>query len=90
MALRPKDERIAIYFDLLCGIISSAIALIGIFYVFFTHRIISTGWFTVSLIFWIGYLVFSFTIIGFGIYVWKREKHFDSSKQRTDLRAPIA
>lgn len=84
-----KDERKAIYFDIICGIISSVLALTGIAFAAISHRIFSMGWFTVSVIFWTGYLLISFFLIGLGIYTWKKEKNFDSIEQRKDLKAPI-
>ena len=84
-----KNERINIYFDIICGITSSVLSLIGIFYVFLTHRITSIGWFTAGLIFWFGYLAFAFFLIGLGIIAWRREKSYNSSEPRKDLKAPI-
>lgn len=42
---RDKKERQGIYFDLICGIISSVISLTGIFYVAITGRIRNWGMF---------------------------------------------
>ena len=84
-----KTERRAIYFDIICGIISSVLALTGIAFAAISHRIYSMGWFTVSVTFWTGYLLFSFFLIGLGIYTWKKEKNFDSIEPRKDIKAPI-
>jgi len=88
-ARKIKDERKAIYFDIICGIISSVFALTILTVVAISHRIFSMGWFTVSVIFWTGYLLSSFFLIGLGIYTLKKEKNFDSIEQRKDLKAPI-
>lgn len=84
-----KTERKAIYFDIICGIISSTLALTGLTFAVISQRIFSMGWFTVSVIFWTGYLLSSFFLIGLGIYTWKKEKNFDSIEPRKDLKAPI-
>ncbi|TET55939.1 MAG: hypothetical protein E3J52_12720 [Promethearchaeota archaeon] len=84
-----KNERKAIYFDIICGIISSVLALTGLTFAAISKRIFSMGWFTVSVTFWTGYLLFSFFLIGLGIYTWKKEKNFDSMEPRKDLKAPI-
>lgn len=84
-----KRERKALYFDFICGIISSVLALTGLTVVAISHRIFSMGWFTVSVIFWTSYALFSFFLIGLGIYTWKKEKNFDSIEPRKDLKAPI-
>jgi len=84
-----KHERKAIYFDIFCGITSSVIALTGITCAVIFKRVISIGWFTIGLTFWVGYLVFSFFLIGLGIYTWYKEKNLDKSAPKKDLRAPI-
>ena len=84
-----KDERIALYFDLICGVVTSSVALTGLTYVFVSHRIFSIGWFTISITFWLGFLLLSLLLIGYGIYTYQKNKHFDSSEPRKDLKAPI-
>lgn len=86
---QAKNERKALYFDIICGITSTVLALTGIIFAAISHRIFSMGWFTVSITFWTGYLLFSFYLIGLGIYTWKKEKNFDKFEPRKDLRAPI-
>ncbi len=84
-----KDERKAIYFDVICGIISSVLAFSGLAFAAISNRIFNMGWLTVSVTFWTAYLLFSFFLIGLGIYTWKMNKNFDSKKPIKDLRAPI-
>ncbi|MFW9819829.1 MAG: hypothetical protein ACFFE5_09485 [Candidatus Thorarchaeota archaeon] len=84
-----KDERAALYFDIVCGITSSIISLTGITFAVIFNRVASVGWFTISLTFWGGYLAFSFYLIALGIYSWYREKNFDEHAPRKDLKAPI-
>ncbi len=84
-----KSERKGIYFDIICGITSSVIALTGITMAVIFNRVASIGWFTISVTFWGGYLAFSFFLIGLGIYTWRKEKNFDKYQPRTDLKAPM-
>ena len=60
---RAKKERRAIYFDIICGIVSSIISLSGITYVAILNLVVNIGWFTVGLTFWVGYLIFSISIL---------------------------
>ncbi len=84
-----KDERVAIYFDVICGLISSVLALSGLVYAAISNRIFNMGWFAVSVTFWTAYSLFSFFLIGLGIYTWKKNKNFDIKQLRKDLKAPI-
>lgn len=86
---RAKKERRAIYFDIICGLVSSIISLSGIAYVAILNLVVDIGWFTVGLTFWVGYLMFSIFLIGVGIYTWHKEKNFEKYEQRKDLKAPI-
>jgi hypothetical protein len=84
-----KSERKSIYFDIMCGITSSIIALTGIAWAVVFNRVASIGWFTISVTFWGGYLAFSFFLISLGIYTWHKEKNLDKYKPKKDLKAPI-
>jgi hypothetical protein len=86
---RVRKERQAVYFDLICGNLSSFLALTGIFYVAITQRIRNIGMFITGAAFWIFYLIFSFFLIGMGIYLWYKEKHWDEMTARKDLKPPI-
>jgi len=86
---RDKKERQAIYFDLICGIISSILALTGIFYVAITQRIRNMGMFITGAAFWFFYLIFSLFLIGMGIYLWYKEKYWDEKTYKKDLKPPI-
>ena len=72
-----KSERIQIYFDCICGTVSSVLVLIGIFFFTLQKEEINPTFFTLGLVFWFGYLAFSIFIIGLGIYTYYREKSFD-------------
>lgn len=94
MALAPhlkrvKKERLGIYMDLLFGIISSVLAISGIIYVGIVGDIRYWGRYIFGLTFWICWLIFSFFLVGMGIYLWHQEKHFDERESKKDLKAPI-
>ncbi len=84
-----KNERKAIYFDLICGVISSVIALSGITFVAISGRVTSIGWFTASVVFWGLYFLFSILMIIFGLYSNYKSKNFDPSKYKKDIKPPI-
>jgi len=85
-----KSERIQIYFDCICGSVSSIIALIGIFLSTQQKGIQNPTYFTIGLSFWIGYLVISIFVIGLGIYKYYREKNFNPDAiPKKKLKAPI-
>ncbi len=95
MALASEEKRLKklrqqMYFDLIAGVISSFIALGSIIYVYLNKENFSfnLGNFIFGISFWIGYLCFSFIMIGLGIYIWHQNKHWDASKKKKDLKAP--
>ena len=69
-----KDAQ-AILFDLILGIISAILSLIGLFLVATKTRLKRPNIFAVSLTFWIGYLIFSIAMIGLGIHSKIKEIH---------------
>jgi hypothetical protein len=87
---KAKKERKAIYFDIICGTVSSVLSLSGLIYVAILNQIVSIGWYTAGVTFWVGYLLFSMFLIGMGIYTWRKEKNFEKYEPRKDLKAPIA
>lgn len=89
-----KSSNKAVWFDCICGVISSIIALVGITFVTLNpaHHVQYEfyGWFIFGLTFWIGYLIFSFFLISLGFYTWHKEKHFDETKiKKEKLKVPI-
>jgi uncharacterized Tic20 family protein len=72
-----KSYRIQIYFDCICGAISSILALIGIFVFTVQLGILNSTSFIIGLSFWIGYFALSLFVIGLGIYTYYREKNFN-------------
>ena len=86
---RDKKDRQALYFDLICGIVSSILALTGISYVAITQKIRNMGMFITGASFWILSLILSIFLIGMGVYLWYKEKHWDEEKSRKDLKPPI-
>ncbi|MFX1316116.1 MAG: hypothetical protein ACFE9T_09655 [Promethearchaeota archaeon] len=87
-----KNIRISIYFDLICGAISSILALIALVFTsikFGIQKRYLTG-FKIALTFWILYLTFSLFMIFYGLYLYIQEIHFyDKKKERKDLKPPI-
>jgi uncharacterized Tic20 family protein len=86
---KVKDVRRQIYFDCICGIISSVLSLIGIIFTAIVFGIKNRIYFTIGITFWICYLIFSIFLILFGIYTWYQEKHYEERKPRKDLKPPI-
>ena len=84
-----KKERQAIYFDLICGAISSILSISGIVFFTITEQIVYLVRFIIGLMFWISYLIFAIALIGFGIYLWYKEKNLEEIQPRKDLKAPI-
>ena len=72
-----KSHRIQIYFDCICGSISSILAFIGIFIFTIQEGIYNPTNFIIGLSFWIGYFALSLFIIGLGIYTYYREMNFN-------------
>ena len=87
---RIKSARKAIYFDCICGSVSSIAALIGIFIFTQQEGILYPVNFTVGLIFWIGYLGMSIFFIGLGIYSYYGDKKYDPDAiSKKKIKAPI-
>ena len=85
-----KSERVAIYFDCICGTICSISALIGIFFSTQQEGILNPANFTLGLIFSFGYLGISIFVIGLGIYTYYGDKSFNPDAiPKKKLRAPI-
>ncbi len=86
---RAKKERQAIYFDLICGAISSIIALIGLVFVMFKLEIERPAFLLIGFIFWICYLCFAAFLICFGVYLRNKENNIEKKKSKKKIRAPI-
>ena len=85
-----KSERVQIYFDCICGSISSIVALFGISLVVIQKGILNLTYFTIGVSFWIGYLAVSIFMIGLGLYTYYREKNSDPKAiPKKKLKAPI-
>ena len=65
-----RNERIAIYFDCICGTICSITALIGIFFFTLPGGIKNFTTFVIGITFLFGYLFVSLFVIGLGIYTY--------------------
>ncbi|KKM74093.1 hypothetical protein LCGC14_1403830 [marine sediment metagenome] len=86
---RINRERQAVYFDLIFGAISSIISLSAIIYVTILNRITVNGWAIAGFTFWLAYFLVSVLMISYGIYTHFKEKVFDETKYKKDIRAPI-
>jgi len=88
-----KNERIAMYFDVISGIIMSTFTLFGIFYFTMTEHITNFSVFYVlGLVFWIGWLGLSIFLMVIGIKAYLDEKHFNLTGERKNpkkIRAPM-
>lgn len=84
-----RNYRISVYFDCICGLLSSTLALIAIIFTTIKFGIRNPKMYTVGLTFWICWLIFSLFLIGLGIYTHMKNKNFDESKARKDIRPPI-
>jgi uncharacterized membrane protein len=85
-----RNQRIAIYVDCICGIISSLIAISGIIFFALPLGITNSSFFTISLTFWIFWLLFSLYFIGLGLSIHHANKNFDSNaKPKKKLKAPL-
>ena len=88
-----KGFQIALFFEIILGIISASLAIYSLIFVA-THTIIEYPWmFNTSFTFWVCYLIFSIFLILLGIYEWYQEKNFDNrklkKKLKKKLKAPI-
>ncbi|MFX1281817.1 MAG: hypothetical protein ACFFA3_20880 [Promethearchaeota archaeon] len=71
---QAKSERKRLYFDLICGIVSSILALTGIIFFAVMYGITNmAGWLT-GLVFWILYLSLSIFMISIGVYTKYKER----------------
>ncbi len=89
---QAKDERKKLYFDLICGIVSAILALIGIIFFAIAYGITSWVGFLTGLIFWILYLFLSIFLIGVGIYTKKQERKYGivtTKKKKKEIKPPI-
>ena len=88
-----KNERIAIYFDIISGTVISAISLFCIIFFSITEGIKNFSIFYVlGVLFWIGWLGISIFLIVIGIKSYYNEKYFELTgehKKPRKLKAPM-
>ena len=84
-----RNYRISVYFDCICGLLSSTLALIGITFTTIKYGIANPKMYTIGLTFWICYFIFSLLLVMVGILTYYKNKTFDESKARKDLKPPI-
>jgi len=90
---RLKNERIAIYFDIISGTIISAFSLFCIIFFSLTEGIKQFSiFYVIGLVFWIFWLGFSIFLIVIGIKSYYNEKYFKLTgkhKKARKLKAPM-
>ena len=89
-----RNERIAIYFDLIFGTVSSVIAIFLIIFFTITKEITQiTSGYIIGLGFWIAWLIMSLSLIGLGIHTHYANKNYytraKTRKPRKKLKVPI-
>ncbi|MHA2006787.1 MAG: hypothetical protein ACXABO_04570 [Promethearchaeota archaeon] len=68
-----KSERKRLYFDLICGLVSSILAITGIIFFAVMYGITDmAGWLT-GLVFWVLYLLLSVFLLSIGLYTKYKE-----------------
>ncbi|GAG90598.1 unnamed protein product [marine sediment metagenome] len=89
---KAKQERKGLYFDLICGIVNSILAIIGIIFATIVYGIRNDAGFYIGLTFCICYLGISIFLIIFGIYTKQKEKKYgvvSKKKRKRELKPPI-
>ena len=92
---QAKEERKRLYFDLICGIISSILAITGIIFFAIMYGITDYAGFITGLIFWIFYLCLSIFMIIIGLYTGYIEKKYGlyirkrKKKKKKKIEPPI-
>jgi uncharacterized membrane protein YhaH (DUF805 family) len=89
---KVKEERKSLYFDLICGIINSTLAIICIFFTTIVYGIKDVLGFSIGVTFCIFYLGVSIFLIFIGIYTKQKEKKYgiiSKKKRKREIKAPI-
>ncbi len=89
---KAKRERKSLYFDLICGIINSTLAIIGIIFTTIVHGFRNIAGFYIGLTFCICYLGSSIFLIIFGIFTKQKEKKYgviSKKKRKREIKPPI-
>jgi hypothetical protein len=84
-----KRERIALYFDCICGATSAIFSITCIIFFAIKEGIPYPDRFSFGLTFWIIWLIFSLVLIGIGLSQYYHEKHYHEKKPRKDIKAPF-
>ncbi len=86
---KEKSYRSALYFECICGVVSSIISIFSIIFMALIEGIYSSKLFTIAIIFWSSYLLFSIFLISIGIITYFQEKKYGVKKSRKELKPPI-
>jgi len=86
---RLKRERMALYVDCICGSISAIFSLSAVIFVVLTEGVEAIQVninFIISLTFWIFWLIFSLSILSYGIYRLHQEKNYEKWKAKIEKK----
>jgi uncharacterized membrane protein len=90
---KVRNERIAIYFDIICSVTCSVISISAIIFFTITERITTfTTAYILGLGFWIGLLLLSLFLFGVGIHTYYADKNYElraKSRKPRKIKAPI-
>jgi len=89
---KVKRERKHLYFDLICGIINSTVAISAIIFATIKFGLRNVAGFYIGLTFFICYLGVSIFLIIFGIYTKQKEKKYgviSNKKRKREIKPPI-
>ena len=90
---RIKNERIAMYFDIILGIVISSASLFGIIFFSLTESIeYFSVYYVLGVVFWISWLIFSIVLMVIGIKSYLDTKHFEKTgkpKKPRNIKAPM-
>ena len=90
---KVRNERIAIYFDIICSVTCSSISIFAILFFTITEKITTfTVPYILGLGFWIALLILSCFLFGVGIHAYYSDKNYDTrdkSKKPKNIKAPF-
>ena len=90
---RIKNERIAMYFDVILGIVISSASLFSIIFFSLTEGIkFFSMFYVLGLVFWLCWFAFSIFLMVIGIKSYLDNKHFEKTgkpKKPRNVRAPM-
>jgi len=90
---KVRNERIAIYFDIICSVTCSVISISAIIFFTITEGITTfTTAYILGLGFWIALLLLSLGLFSVGIHAYYSDKNYDTrdkSKRPKNIKVPF-